>query len=147
MSSAVDKAVANLEDEDEDVRYAALAALGASPEAVVQHGAAIAQRLEHEDWRVRYAAARALGKSPEAVAQHGAAIAQRLEHKDGGVRRAAVAALGKLSEKQCAHILPEIISHTGHEDKEVAPLMAPTRPSRGAAAAAGFQRPAQKRSR
>ena len=120
MSSAVDKAVANLEDEDEDVRTAAVQALGKSPEAVARHGAAIAQRLEDEDANVRNAAVEALGESPEAVAQHGVAIAQRLEDERWDVRKAAVRALGKLSVKQCAHILPEIIKHTGHEDKDVA---------------------------
>ena len=56
MSSDIDKAVANLEDKDWRVRYAAVRALGKSPEAVAQHGAAIAQRLEHKDARVRKAA-------------------------------------------------------------------------------------------
>ena len=51
MTSAVDKAVADLEDEQAtDVRRAVAPALllrrGASPEAVTRHGAAIARRLE-----------------------------------------------------------------------------------------------------
>ena len=57
MSSDIDKAVANLEDKDWHVRWAAAQALGASPEALAQHGAAIAQRLEDKDWRVRRVAA------------------------------------------------------------------------------------------
>ena len=72
MASDIDKAVANLEDKHWRVRYAAVAALGKSPEAVARHGAAIAQRLEDEDKDVRKAAVQV---SPEAVAQHGAAIA------------------------------------------------------------------------
>ena len=89
MSSAIDKAVANLEDKEANVRTAAVEALGASPVAVVQHGAAIAQRLDDKDVKVRRAAVDALGRSPEALAQHGAAIAQRLEDKDWRVRRVA----------------------------------------------------------
>ena len=56
MSSDIDKAVANLEHKDENVRMRALEALGKSPEAVAQHGAAIARRLEHKGARVRKAA-------------------------------------------------------------------------------------------
>ena len=99
MSSDIDKAVADLEHKDENVRMRALEALGKSPEAVAQHVVAIARRLEHKDENVRMGALEALGKSPEAMAQHGAAIAQRLEHKDARVRKAARVA---------------IISHTTH---------------------------------
>ncbi len=56
MSSDIDKAVANLEHKDENVRMRALEALGKSPEAVAQHVVAIARRLEHKDARVRKAA-------------------------------------------------------------------------------------------
>ena len=56
MSSDIDKAVANLEHKDENVRMGALEALGKSPEAVAQHVVAIARRLEHKDARVRKAA-------------------------------------------------------------------------------------------
>ena len=113
MSSDIDKAVANLEDKDENVRRAAVEALGKSPEAVAQHGAAIARRLEHKDADVRRAAVEALSKSPEAVAQHGAAIARRLEHKDARVRKAAVTRRRKIYIR-LRHFRVAIISHTTH---------------------------------
>ena len=57
MSSwTIDKAVAKLEDKDADVRKAALWHLEKSPEAVAQHGAAIAPRLEDEVAYMRKAA-------------------------------------------------------------------------------------------
>eukprot|EP00966_Prymnesium_polylepis_P250824 5799789-Prymnesium_polylepis.1 len=65
---------------------AALEALKASPEAVVEHGAAIVQRLEDSDANVLTAALEALEASPEAVVKHGAAIVQRFDHSDADVR-------------------------------------------------------------
>ena len=61
MAGDIDKAVANLEHNDADVRNAAVRALGKSPKAVAQHGAAIAQRLEDKNKDVREAAVEALG--------------------------------------------------------------------------------------
>ena len=118
MSSAIDKAVANLDDQSWIVREAAVQALGKSPEAVAQHGAAIAQRLEHKDGGVRNAAVQALGTSPEAVAQHGAAIAQRLEDGNWGVRQAAVEALGK-SPKAVAQHGAAVAQRLEHKDADV----------------------------
>ena len=43
MASDIDEAVSNLEDKDVGVCRAALEALGKSPEAVAQHGVAIAR--------------------------------------------------------------------------------------------------------
>ncbi|KAK4206044.1 hypothetical protein QBC37DRAFT_301588, partial [Rhypophila decipiens] len=94
---------ARLEDEDGDVRRAAVEALqGQSglPEEILQ---GIAKRLEHKDGDVRRAAVWALqGQSglPEEILQ---GIAKRLEDEDGDVRRAAVEAL------QCQSGLPEEI--------------------------------------
>ena len=96
----------------------AVQALGQSPEAVAQHGAATVQRLEDSDGGVRMAAVKALGQSPEAVAQHGAAIVQRLEDSDGGVRMAAVVALGQ-SLEALALTTPELIRHTAHNESAI----------------------------
>ena len=48
-----------------------------SAEAVLQHGAAIAQGLSHANTGVRSAVMDVMGASPEAVLLHGAAIAPR----------------------------------------------------------------------
>ena len=53
MSSDTDKAVADLADKDANVRWEAVQALGNSPEAVAEHGAAIVQLLEDGDADVR----------------------------------------------------------------------------------------------
>ena len=50
----VEDVVQQLDDTTEDtVRKAAAEAMGASPEAVSQHGAAIARLLEHSNWSAR----------------------------------------------------------------------------------------------
>ncbi|KAM0737944.1 hypothetical protein ACQRIT_007948 [Beauveria bassiana] len=94
---------ARLDDDDEDVRRAAVEALGRRselPEAVLK---AVAARLNDGDWYVRYAAVKALGgrsELPEAVL---IAVAARLNDGKKKVRHTAAEALGGRSE------LPEAV--------------------------------------
>ena len=116
------------------MRSAAVRALGVSPEAVVQHGAAIVQRLEDTDKNVRRAALDALCVPPEAVVQHSVAIVQRLKDTDADVRRAAFVVLERSSQvglEAIAKHAPELIQHTGSSEygrfaRAVLPLVKPS---------------------
>jgi hypothetical protein len=67
------------------VRWAAVAALGRSPEAVVQHGAAIVQRLEDTDAGVRKAALAVLESSSlEAIAHYAPEVIQHTVSSECG---------------------------------------------------------------
>ncbi|KAF9770479.1 hypothetical protein IL306_011985 [Fusarium sp. DS 682] len=104
----VEVVAARLEDEDRNVRWAALEALkdqSALPEAVLQ---AVVARLEDEDWNVRWAALEALeGQSalPEAVLQ---AVVARLENPDQQIRWAALQALR--SQSALSEAIPQAMT-------------------------------------
>ncbi|KAH7010700.1 uncharacterized protein B0I36DRAFT_356598 [Microdochium trichocladiopsis] len=84
---------ARLEDEDGDVRRAAIEAFQGQSSLPIEMVTAIAARLEHEDGDVRLAAIEALEGQSSLPIETTTAIAAGLEHEDRDVREAAIEVL------------------------------------------------------
>ncbi|KAI9764403.1 MAG: hypothetical protein M1839_005897, partial [Geoglossum umbratile] len=108
--------VAQLENEDEDVRRAAVKALSSQPSMSEEILQAIVARLGDEDEYVRRAAAEALSRQPSMSEEILQAIVARLGDEDKYVRWAAVKALSR-QPSMSEEILQAIVARLGDEDE------------------------------
>ncbi|KAM3550098.1 hypothetical protein ARSEF4850_008512 [Beauveria asiatica] len=109
---------ARLGDKDEDVRRAAVEALGGRADLPDEVLTAVAARLEHSDSDVRSAAVDVLRGRKALPDELLMAVAARLDDSDSGVRRAAVQALGGRSELPEA-VLTAVAARLDHGDWHV----------------------------
>ncbi|KAF1365074.1 hypothetical protein EJ07DRAFT_97345 [Lizonia empirigonia] len=109
---------ARLEDEDSDVRRAAIKALQGWTNLTEEMLQAIAARLEDEDSDVRWAAIKALQGQDNLTEEILQATAARLEDEDSDVRREAIEALqGRTNLKE--EMLQAIAARLEHRDSDV----------------------------
>ncbi|KAF5697144.1 ARM repeat-containing protein [Fusarium mundagurra] len=109
---------ARLEDQDKNIRRAAVYALRGQPALPEDILKALVSRLEHQDGDVRSAAVSALRGQPALPKEVLQAVTVRLEHRDKDTRREAIDTLGGQSDLP-REILKAVAAHLQDQDGDI----------------------------